>query len=203
MTKRVLYLLLGTVLTSLGIVAVLHCGLGAFSITLANKAIAKWCGFDLAIANLITEGAMLAYATYKGEGVGLTAISSLTLGSITISLFDKILPYSPWMAILFFVAIIGWALQGKACFGHGASNILTEALMKTTGRSLVLIRTIIDVVFLIIAFIGYPYMITWLTILVTFGTAPAMKYIYKLFRYEPVDIQHSYLIKGKSSHGHL
>ena len=93
--KKFLTLVLGTMITSFGIACVINCGLGAFSITLGNMAIAKWLRVDLAIANFITEGLMIAYATYKGEGLGWNAICSATFGSLTISLFSKWLPCFP------------------------------------------------------------------------------------------------------------
>lgn len=203
MTKRILYLILGTILASLGIASVLHCGLGAFSLTLANKAIAQWCGFDLAIANFLTELVMLLLAIYYKEGFGWTCLCSMTIGSFFTSLFDKILPYSPWLALLFFAMILGFALQGKAGFGGNSTNILMEALVKQKGKSLAFIRSIIDGSFLIIAWIAFPTQITIWTLVFTFGISIAIKYIYKLVKYEPTDIKHDYLIARKSSHGHL
>jgi uncharacterized membrane protein YczE len=201
MKKRIFYLLIGTLLSSLGIAGVLHSTLGAFAITLTNKGLSQLFGVDIAVANFVTEGIMLLLALKYREGIGWTSIASMTLSGIFISFFDKILPYSPWLALLYFVAVIGWSFQGLAQFGHTASNILNEALMKCTGKSLAFIRLIMESIFLIIAWLTLPSMVNWFTILISFACPYAIKYIYKLFRYEPKEVEHSYLITFNKKKG--
>ena len=123
----------------------------------------------------------------------------MTISGVFISIFDKIMPYSPWLILLYFVAVFGWALQGRSAFGHGASNILNEALMKCTGKSLVFIRFCIEITFLIIAALTMPSMINIYTITLTFGCPYAIKYIYRLVGYNPTQVQHDYLISRKKS----
>ena len=194
MIRRLLYLLVGTIAVSFGIAAILNSNLGAFSITLSNLAISQWLHIDIAIASFLTELLTLLYAMYHREGFGLTCLCSMTVGSFFTSLFIKILPSNPWMSLFFFVMIAGFALQGKAGFGGSSTNILMEALVKHKGMNLVFTRTIIDGFFLIIAFIAFPSRITIWTLLFTFGTSIAIKYIYKLFKYDPSIVQHSYII---------
>lgn len=201
MTKRIFYLLIGTLLSSLGISGVLHSTLGAFAITLTNKGLSQVFGVDIAVANFVTEGIMILLALKYREGLGLSALCSMTLSGIFISIFDKIMPYSPWLVLLYFVAVCGWTMQGMSRFGANSTNILMEALVKCTGKSLVFIRMCMECVFLIIAFITIPSMVNYFTILITFGCPYAFKYIYKLFKYEPKEVQHDYIITFNKKKG--
>ena len=97
MKKRLFNLVSGITVSSIGIACVLNSGLGCFSLTAANTALTNWFGISLSMAGMIMEGLMLLYATYKGEGIGLTAIINATFGSIAMDLFHLILPKSPWM----------------------------------------------------------------------------------------------------------
>ena len=197
MIKKVLLLLLGTIITAFGIASILRCGLGAFSISLANKGIANLLHTDIAVANFITEGIMLLLAIYYKRGVGITTICSMTISGIFISIFEKILPANPWLCIFFILCPIGWCLQAKAGLGNGSSNELMEALVEHTGKSITFIRFCIELVFLIIAWLLLPDMITIFSVIITFGTAPAINFIYKLFKYNPTQVQHDYLISKK------
>ena len=200
MTKRIFYLLLGTLLAAIGITGTLHSG-AAFAITLANKGLAQLFHIDIALANFITEGIMLLFALKYREGIGLSAICSMTLSGIFISIFDRIMPYSPWLVLLYIVAVVGWTLQGMSRFGCGATNILMEALHKCTGKSIVFIRICIECIFLIIALLTLPSMVNCYTILITFGCPYAIKYIYKLFKYDPSTTQHDYIITFNKKKG--
>ena len=66
--------------------------------------------------------------------------------------------------------------------------------MKKTGRSIGLVKTVQECVFL---FIGlFSHQVTWFTFVLSFTLGHVMNFIYKLMKYDPTAIQHSYLIKG-------
>ena len=195
--KRLFYLLLGNTLSSFAIACVLCSGLGSFGCTAGNFAIANIFKISLGVASFVTESIMLAYATYKNEGIGWTAIVNATYGSFMIDIFYRLLPISPWMALFGFLLPIAWAYMGKAGWGDTGTNLAMRAIIKQTGKSIKFCRFIIDAIFLAIAFIGARNMITWFTITLTFGTGPVIQFIYKLIKYEPVDIEHKYLLSKK------
>ena len=195
--KRIIMLVVGNVFVGLGVACVIHSSLGAFSITLAVQSIGIWLGLSLAAANFLVEGVLLLLATYYKEGIGWTALSSLTIGSMSIGFFNKILPFETMLWVGVFLLPLGWALMGKCGWGHTSSNILTEALMKKTKIGITPLRMLIDGLFLVIAFIGLPHMINWFTLFLTFGTGPILKVFYNLLRYDPSKVEHEYLITFK------
>ena len=199
MFKKFSILTLATFLTSFGFVCTLHSGLGSFSINLSVEALSVWTGFSLGISNFIVEVIMLLIAIKKGAGLGWAAIINTITASIFMSIFDIILPSSPILILGIITVPIGWAMIGKCGLGHTCGNILVEALMKSYNKPLVLIRFIVDFVFLVIAYLGVPQYITLTTLFITFGTAPIVDRIYKIFNYDPKSIKHEYIIYKKFS----
>lgn len=192
--KKISNMVIGVTLASLGIACVLNSDLGCFSITAAYKAISSWFNIPLALSNIIVEFTMISYATHKGEGLGWTAIVNATYGAIMINVFHILLPHTTILWLGGFLIPLGWSRMGKAGFGDTGSNILMRALMKSTGKSLSLIRVLIDGVFLVIAFIGAPQYITWFTIIITFGCGPLLQMIYKVIGYKPVEVKHDFIL---------
>ena len=194
MFDRIGKLFVGCTLASLGITCVLKAGLGCFATTAANVAFANWFGVSIGTAGFLVELLMMLTLLYLKEGVGVTAIANMTYGSFMIDMFNIALPSHPLMLLGLVFAPIGWSLMGMSRFGETNSNLLTTALMKKTGRSIGLVRTIQECIFL---FIGlFSGMVTWFTFALSFGLGHLMNFIYKLMKYDPTAIQHSYLIKG-------
>ena len=197
MGKRLSLLVLGSTISSLGISMLIKSGLGCFSVTAANMALARWLGVTIGISGMIVELIMLSIATYKGEGVGWTALINATYGSLIIDFFNLIVPSHPLMALGVFLLPIGWSYMGRAGLGDSGSNILTRAIVKQTGKSLGFIRGIQEFVFLVVGLLGARHCITWLTVVLTFGLGYLLEFEYKLLKYNPITIKHQFIIKGK------
>lgn len=194
--KKILKSLLGVTISAIGIAAVLNSGLGCFSITAANVALSNWFGFSIGTANFITEGAMLAYATYKKEGVGWTAIFSATVGSVMIDIFNAIIPLHPLSVIGLVLLPLGLAFEGSAGLGETGSNMMLTAILKNSKRnfSVSFLRTVLEVSALIIGFLGARDLITPFTVIVSFGFGTLMQFIYKLVKFEPDKTEHKFII---------
>lgn len=197
MGKRLYQLMLGSTLSSLAISMLIKSNLGCFSVTAANMALANWFGVTVGVTGMILELIMLSIATYKGEGVGLTALVNATYGSLIIDFFNLILPQHPLMVLGIFLIPIGWAYMGKAGLGDTGSNILTNALIKSSNKSLSFIRGIQESVFLLLGILGARSSVTWLTIVLTFGLGYLMQFEYELIKYNPTEVQHKFIIRGK------
>lgn len=193
---RLTKLLMGNTIASLSIASIINAGLGCFPLTAANLALTNWTGLSLGTVGMLFESLLLLYATYKGEGIGLTSIVNATYGSYAIDIFARLLPKSPIMLLGLLLAPIGWALMGEAGYGDTGSNIVMNALVKSTKKSIGLIRGIQEVTFLIIGFLGARHQITWLTIALSLGLGYLLQIAYKLLKYDPTKIQHMFIIKG-------
>lgn len=198
MFKKILKSLFGVTVSSIGIAAVLNCGLGCFPITAMNVAISNWLPISVGMANFITEGAMLAYATYKGEGVGWTAIFSATVGSVMLDLFLPIIPLHPLSVIGLVLLPLGLAFEGSSGLGETGSNMMLTAILKSwKGKnkpSVSMVRTAIEVSALVIGFLGARNLITPFTIAVSFGFGTLMQWIYKLVGFKPDNTEHKFII---------
>ena len=193
--KRLTSLVIGNTLASLGISMMIKSGLGCFALTAGNIAVANWCGISVGIAGMIIEVAMLLLATYLGEGIGLTSIINAIYGSIMIDVFGAILPMHPLMVLGLLIIPFGWVLMGRAGFGDTGSNILMNALLKRYGLSISFMRSTQEVVFLSLGLLGAREYVTWFTIALTFGLGYLLQVCYKLVKYDPTEIKHSFIIK--------
>ena len=193
--KRMTSLLVGNTIASLGISMLIKSGLGCFALTAGNMALANWFGITVGTAGMILEIIMLLLATYLGEGIGLTSIVNAVYGSIMIDVFNFILPSNLLMIIGLLIIPFGWVLMGRAGFGDTGSNILMNALLKKYGLSISFMRGIQEVVFLSLGLLGAREYVTWFTIALTFGLGYLLQFCYGLVKYDPTEINHSFLIK--------
>jgi uncharacterized membrane protein YczE len=190
-------LLVGNTIASLGISMLIKSSLGCFALTAGNIALANWCGITVGIAGMIIEVIMLLLATYLGEGIGLTSIVNAIYGSIMIDVFNLIIPVHPIMVLGILIIPFGWVLMGRAGFGDTGSNILMNALLKKYGLSISFMRGIQETVFLSLGILGARQYVTWFTIVLTFGLGYLLQFCYKIVRYDPTSINHSFLIKRR------
>ena len=193
--KRMTSLLVGNTIASLGISMLIKSGLGCFALTAGNMALANWFGITVGTAGMILELIMLLLATYLGEGIGLTSIVNAIYGSIMIDVFSFILPSNPLMIIGLLIIPFGWVLMGRAAYGDTGSNILMNALLKKFGLKISITRGIQEVVFFTLGLLGAREYVTWFTIALTFGLGYLLQICYKLVKYDPTKIKHSFLIK--------
>ena len=193
--KRMTSLLVGNTIASLGISMLIKSGLGCFALTAGNIALANWFGITVGTAGMILEIIMLLLATYLGEGIGLTSIVNAVYGSVMIDVFSFILPSNPLMILGLLIIPFGWVLMGRAAYGDTGSNILMNALLKKYGLSISFMRGIQEVVFLSLGLLGARQYVTWLTIALTFGLGYLLQFCYGLVKYDPTEINHSFLIK--------
>lgn len=193
--KRMTSLLVGNTVASLGISMLIKSGLGCFALTAGNIALANWFGITVGIAGMILEVTMLLLATYLGEGIGLTSIINAVYGSLMIDVFNAILPSNPLLGLGLLIIPFGWVLMGRAAYGDTGSNILMNALLKKYGLKISYTRGIQEVVFLTLGLLGARNYVTWLTIALTFGLGYLLQFCYRLVKYDPTEINHSFLIK--------
>lgn len=198
MAKRILMTLIGGAISALGIASLINSGLGCFGITAAYLGLSRITGIPFSLISLLIEGSMLVYVCYKGEGVGLSSILACSYVSILIDIFKSILPTSEIMIIFGVLTMLGWAVTATAELGEGATNILTTTLVKHTGKSVSTIRTIIELCYYVVAYITAREQITFVTIILVFATGKITSIFYKLFKYDPVNVKHSYLLQLKN-----
>lgn len=195
--KRFLRLIGGIILSSFAITMVIHAQLGVFPITAMNLSIANMLGISIGVSGMIVELVILILAYKLGEGLTLTGIINATIGSLLIDFFHIILPYHPIMILGVLLLPIAWYFSGSAGLGDTNQNLLTNAILKRTNKSMGFIRMCQEVLFVGIGFLAARSSITLLTIILSLGFGYVMQFEYKLLRYDSSKVEHKFLIKGK------
>lgn len=197
--KRIFYMVSGLTIASLGISCVINSKLGCFSVTTMNMAFANWFGISLGMAGMIVELIILLIATYRGEGIGLTSIVNATYGSLMIDAFCPILPNNPLLILGVILLPLGWSIIGskKVGFGDTGTNILMNSILKQSKKNIGFIRMIQEGIYMSIGFLGAKDYITLTTLILTFGLGYLLQIVYKILKYNPVETEHMFLIKGK------
>ena len=198
MIQRIILTIVGGAVSAFGIASLINSGLGCFGITAAYLGLSKVTGIPFSIVSFIIEGLMLVYVCYKGEGVGLSSILACSYVSVLIDVFKMILPTHPVMIVFGIFTMIGWAITAVGALGEGATNILTTTLVKQTGKSVPYIRTIIELCYYVVAYLFAREQITFVTIILVFATGKITDIFYKLFKYDPVNVKHDYIIQIKN-----
>ena len=197
MIKKLIKLLFGVLLSSFSITMVIHAQLGVFPITSANIALTNWLGISIGVSGMIVELVILGLALYLGEGLSFTGIVNATLGSLLIDLWNPILPYHPLMVLGILLLPIAWYMSGSIGLGDTNQNLLTNAILKRTNKSMGLVRGFKEVLFMVIGLIGGKGCVTPLTIILSLFFGKLMSVEYKLLGYRPEEVQHKFIIKGK------
>ena len=195
MFKRVMLTIIGGAISAFGIASLINSGLGCFGITAAYLGLSKTTGIPFSVISLLVEGLMLVYVCYKGEGIGLSSILACSYVSVLIDVFKVILPSHPLMICFGICTMIGWAITAIGELGEGATQLLTTVLVKETGKSVSFIRTIIEICYYVVAIITAWEHLSVLTLILVFITGKILSVFYKLFKYDPTTVKHSYLIK--------
>ena len=195
MFKKLTTLITGNTLASLGIAMVINSGLGCFSVTSANLAISNFFGISLGTAGMLVELIILLIATYRGEGIGLTAVCNAFYGSYAIDFFRMLLPSHILMVFGLLIIPFGWALMGKAGLGDTGCNVLMNSILKQTNKSIGLVRGVQECLFMLIGFLGARQYVTWFTIALSFGLGYLLQFVYRLIKYDPTKINHKFLIQ--------
>ena len=196
MTTRLLKLFVGNTIASFAITCVLKANFGCFATTAMNMAFHNWFGISIGMAGFIVEAIILLILLKLKEGLGLTALVNMSFGSFMIDVFNAILPTSPYMLLGLPLIAIGWALMGMAGFGDTNNNLLMNALLKRMKRGIGIVRAIEECSFLAIGFIG-SNCVTWFTLVLSLFLGYMLQFIYKIIGYNPIEIEHQYLIGGK------
>ena len=196
MIKRIIKLISGVTLSSFAITCVLKSNLGAFATTAANVTIGNWLHISIGTAGFLVELIILALVIYLKEGLSITAIVNMTYGSYMIDVFNKILPTSPFMVLGLLFIGFGWALSAQAGLGDTNNNLLMNGLLKKTGKSIGMIRGIQECSYMIIGLLG-SNQVTLFTVILSLFLGYLLQFEYKLIKYDPTKIKHSYLIKAK------
>jgi uncharacterized membrane protein YczE len=189
---------LGITISAFGIACVANSDIGCFALTAASKSLGNLTGIPFGVTYMLIEIVFLLFATYKGEGIGWTAIVNGTYGSLLIGQLHEILPHHPNMVWMVFLIPIGYSIMGKARYGETGSNIFTTCLMKMTGWNVIITRFLVEMSLLAIGLIAAQEYVTVYSLLITILAGPVIHVIYHMFKFKPTKTEHKYLITKRN-----
>ena len=195
--KNIIKSMIGISISAFGIACVANSDIGCFALTAASKSLGNLTGIPFGVVYMLIEIAFLLFATYKGEGVGWTAILNGTYGSLLIGQLHEILPHHPIMVWCAFLIPIGYSITGKAGLGETGSNIFTTTIMKMTGWNVIITRFLLEMSLLGIGFIAAREYVTIYSLLLSILAGPIIHVIYHAFKFKPTKTEHKYIIKLK------
>lgn len=193
--KNIIKSMIGISISAFGIACVTNSDIGAFALTAASKSLGNLTGIHFSIVYMMIEIGFLTWATFKGEGVGWTAILNGIYGSLMIGQFHELLPHHPIMICCAILIPIGYSIMGKAGLGETGSNIFTTVIMKMTGWNVAICRFMLELSLLGIGFIAAKEYVTIYSLLLTLLAGPVIHVIYHAFKFKPTKVEHKYLIK--------
>ena len=195
--KNIIKSIIGMSISAFGVACVANSDIGCFALTAASKSLGNLTGVSFGVVYMLIEIAFLLFATYKGEGVGWTAILNGTYGSLLIGQLHEILPHHPIMVWCAFLIPIGYSIMGKAGLGETGSNIFTTTIMKMTGWNISITRFLVEISLLGIGFIAAREYVTIYSLLLSILAGPILHVIYHVFKFKPTKTEHNYIIKLK------
>ena len=193
--NKYLKLSIGLLLQALGIALVIKSN-STFPITAFNLGVANTLAISYGTASMLVELITILINCCFKENIGLTTIASAILNGYIVDLFLHLIPDVSFNLIYLPIGALtmcfGFYFMSSCGLGLNSSNGLMNALMKKTGKSVTLIRTLEEMTFMLLGYIlGGTVNITTIVLSTCFGSV--LGFVYKLLNFEPEKVQHKNL----------
>ena len=151
---RLLWVVLGMVVSAVGIVMMLQANIGLEPWSVLQQGMAQSFGITYGTASIIVGAAAIGVAILFGEGFGLGTVLNITLCAVFIDfllakgwvpLMNNLLSGIVMLLCGLELLAIGTWLYMKSALGAGPRDSLMVALARKTGRSVGLCRAIVEI----------------------------------------------------------
>ena len=194
MRKRFLDLLLGVIISGLGISLVINSMLGNFCVTSANIMVSERLMMPYSIASMIIEFIMLLFALCFKIKPNIGTVVNLIFGGIAVDLFNLIIPQQSSLILQLLYVVLGVVVLSignyfncKCGLGNSNSNACCLVIQKITGKSAGFARNVLEIIFLLIGLFGSGVGLMTFILSISYGTI--MGYIYKLLHFDPTKVE--------------
>ena len=147
--RRLLWVVLGMVVSAVGIVMMLQANIGLEPWSVLQQGMAQTFGITYGTASVIVGAAAIGVAILFGEGFGIGTILNITLCAIFI---DFMLAHG-WIPLMLELLAIGTWLYMKAALGAGPRDSLMVALARKSHHSVGLCRALVEIGVIIIGWL--------------------------------------------------
>jgi len=201
-TKRILKLLFGLLICSLGIVMTMKANIGFAPYDVLHKGIANTIGMTIGSASILVGLIICIIGIFLGEKLGLGTISDMILIGILIDFFLSLnlipqmngyLSGIAFMITGLFAIAFGAYFYISSGFCAGPRDNLMVAVERKTGLAVGFCRGILEVSVVLIGWLmGGPVGIG--TILYAFGISFCIQIVFLIMKFDPTKVQHETLI---------
>ncbi|MGL5754710.1 MAG: YczE/YyaS/YitT family protein [Paraclostridium sp.] len=195
-------LMSGFVFCALGIVLMINANLGLAPWDVLHEGISKITGMTMGQSSILVGITVIAMDIFLGENLGWgTILNMVTIGwFMDILILNNLIPIANSISLGILMIALGMILMSIGCYlyigagvGSGARDGMMVAIQKRSGKSIRMVRNIIEVGVLIIGFLlGGTVGIG--TVISSIGLGYCIQFIFKLFKFNVSDVSHRYII---------
>lgn len=198
---RLVRMVAGLFFFAVGIVMTINANIGLAPWDVFHQGLSNVLGITMGQASIMVGAAVVAGDYFLGEKIGLGTLGNMVLIGLFIDflMLNNLIPQMQvfWAGVI--QMVVGLFVIGVASFlyigagmGCGPRDGLMVALLKKSGRSVSLIRGILE---------GGALVLGWLlggtagvgTVITAFLTGPMVQLAFKVLRFDVKGVQHSYL----------
>ncbi|GAA0092048.1 membrane protein [Paraclostridium bifermentans] len=198
---KIIKLMIGFVFCAVGIVLTINANLGLSPWDVLHEGISKTTGITMGNANILVSAIVLVLNVFLGERLGLgTLLNMVIIGRlIDIIMLNDLIHMSNDFVSGILMLIIGMIILSIGCYlyigvglGSGARDGMMVALQKRSGRPIRVVRGSLEIGAVVIGFLlGGTIGIG--TIITSIGLGYCMQFIFKIFNFNVVSVNHRYI----------
>ncbi len=198
---RLIRMVAGLFFFAVGIVMTINANIGLAPWDVFHQGLSNVLGITMGQASIMVGAAVVAVDYFLGEKIGIGTLGNMVLIGLFIDflMLNNLIPQMQvfWAGVL--QMVIGLFVIGVASFlyigagmGCGPRDGLMVALLKKTGRSVSLVRGVLE---------GGALLLGWLlggtagvgTVITAFLTGPMVQLAFKVLRFDVKGVRHTYL----------
>lgn len=198
---KIIKLMIGFVFCAVGIVLTINANLGLSPWDVLHEGISKTTGITMGNANILVSAIVLVLNVFLGERLGLgTLLNMVIIGRlIDIIMLNDLIHMANDFVSGILMLIIGMIILSIGCYlyigvglGSGARDGMMVALQKRSGRPIRVVRGSLEIGAVVIGFLlGGTIGIG--TIITSIGLGYCMQFIFKIFNFNVVSVNHRYI----------
>lgn len=197
-TKSIFYLVAGYVLTALSVVVMVNSNVGLSPWDVLHQGLSKTVGITMGQASMIVGIIVIIASVILGENLGWGTIGNIFIPGILIDIINNmnIIPVTHSLFLGIIMVLIGLLIMAMAtvlylipALGCGPRDGLMIALHKKTGKSIGILRAIMEIGAVVVGyFLGGTFGIG--TIISAFCFGYILEVFFKTFKYDAKNVEH-------------
>ena len=201
--KTIIYLTLGYVLTAVAVVVMVNSNAGLSPWDVLHQGLSKTTGMTMGRASMLVGVIVIMVSVALGENLGWGTIGNIFVPGILIDVINNmnIIPVTHSLFLGMIMTVLGLVIMAFAtvsylipAMGCGPRDGLMIALHKKTGKSIGMLRAIMEIGAVIVGYLlGGTFGIG--TIIAAFCFGYLLEAVFKLFKFDP-NVQHKMIFSS-------